>query len=77
MTRIEEDLAAAIADFPFLVTRKSNKSVETEIGEWFCQNECIVLSRKSLGPLQNFPNWMITYGFKFEEDAVAFKLKFG
>ena len=75
----EEAMEAVIADFPYIVKRISYRSLELDIGNWVCENvggDMIVISKVRHGPNINFSPVTITYGFKREEDAIAFKLRF-
>jgi hypothetical protein len=79
MDQHEADVTVAKEAFPFLVQRLSYQSLELDIGIWVCENvgdAMIIISKVRHGPVQNFGPVLITYGFKFEADAVAFKLKF-
>lgn len=74
----EEALEAVIADFPYIVKRISHRSLELDIGNWLLPigGDMIVISKVRHGPNINFSPVTITYGFKKEEDAIAFKLRF-
>ena len=66
-------------EFPYTVQRRSVSSLELEIGQWVCENvgaDMIVLSKKAASTAP-WSSILITYGFKYEPDAIAFKLKFG
>lgn len=80
MTREEEDLLTVKKEYTFLVQRVSYKNVGVEVGEWAAKHmgdRMLIISRKRLGPPLNFGPHVITYGFKNEDDAIAFTLKFG
>ena len=77
--QVKKDIAAAQVAFPFIVQRLSYQSLELDIGNWVCQyvgDAMIIISKERQGPPQNFGPVLITYGFKHESDAIAFKLKF-
>lgn len=78
-SKVREDITAAQEVFPFIVQQFSYQSLELEIRDWVLQNvgdAMIVISKELQGPAQNFPPVLVTYGFKYENDAVAFRLKF-
>lgn len=78
-SKVQEDIAAAQEKFPFIVQRLSYRGLELDIGNWVLRNvgeDMIVISKELQGPPQNFGPVLITYGFKHESDAIAFKLKF-
>jgi hypothetical protein len=65
--------------FPYQITRESYDRVEPEIGDYFVSlgEDALVIEQYRRGPNINFGPYVIVYGFKHEQDAVAFKLKFG
>ena len=77
---IKKDIEAVQKDYPYLVRRISYQNVSLDIGNWISENvgcDMIVVSKEPQGPAQNFPPSLITYAFRYEADAVAFKIKFG
>ncbi len=78
MISLEKDLEAVKVAFPFIVTRLSRTDVELDIGKWLysLDGDVIAISRKRIGFIWEKKS-LVTYGFKKEEDATAFKLKFG
>lgn len=77
-TKVEKDLEAIKAHYPFTVQRIDTTPVNAEIGDWMMDlgDDMIVLSSIRIGPPQNFSPRIIFYGFKKEADALAFKLRF-
>lgn len=77
--KVKKDIAAAQKKFPFIVQRLSYRDLELDIGHWVCENvgdAMLVIAKEIQGPPQNFGPVLITYGFKHESDAIAFKLRF-
>lgn len=77
---IERDHEAVRKDYPYFVKRISYRNLSLDIGNWISENigcDMIVVSKEPQGPPQNFPPSLITYAFRYEADAVAFKIKFG
>lgn len=77
--RMREDIDAVKAQYPFIVKRVARNSLDTEVGDWLTTlgDAYLALAKEPQGPTINFPPWIITYGFKNENDAIAFALKFG
>lgn len=77
--QVRKDIDAVKAEYPFIVKRITKNSVDTDIGEWLVDISAgyIVIAKEPQGPTINFPPWIITYGFKREDDAIAFALRFG
>lgn len=77
--RRERDLEAVQASYPFLVKVTGNIQLTLDICDWIVPicDDILVVDRYSIGPAINFPPWTVTYGFKKEEDALAFRIKFG
>ncbi len=77
-TRLKEDIDAVRASYPYIVQRTTKETVSEEIGDWFVSlgGDMLVISKIRIGPVVNFGPWIITYGFKYEADATAFKLRF-
>ena len=74
----DEDIEAVRERFPFIVKRLSYRDLELEVGHFMLPlgENAVVISKIPQGPAQNFPPVLITYGFKREDDAVAFALRF-
>jgi hypothetical protein len=77
--QVRKDINAVKASYPFVVKRTARNAVDTEVGEWLTALGVSYLSiaKEPQGPTINFPPWIITYGFKREDDAIAFALRFG
>lgn len=77
--RFREDIEAVKHAYPYIVVRRSLNHIELDIGSWVCENvgdNMLVISKKaeSTAPWSSV---LVAYGFKFESDATAFKLRFG
>jgi hypothetical protein len=75
-----EDIAAAKEVYPFIVKRQTRTRLNLDIGQWITDNPAIdmaVITREVIDGPGLALVIEITYGFKKEEDAIAFKLKFG
>jgi hypothetical protein len=62
--------------FPFIVIISSYKYFAFQYISNIT-NDWIIVSKYKEGPVVNFGPTVVVYGFKHEQDAIAFKLKFG
>lgn len=76
--QLERDIEEVRKSFPFIVERLSYRDLELDIGDWLnpLGEDIVVISKIPQGPKINFPPVLITYGFKNEADAIAFKIRF-
>ena len=73
------DIDAVKDEFPFIVKISSYRTLALEETKYLMTipNNWIIVSKYREGPVVNFGPTVVAYGFKHEQDAVAFKLKFG
>lgn len=65
-------------EYPFIVKISSHKTLATEEYEYLrtLRDDYIVVTKYREGPAVNMGPIVMVYGFRYENDAVAFKLKF-
>ena len=72
------DIDAVKKDNPFMVKIISDKAVDVVRGEYLVfLKDWIIITKYRQGPTINFGPTITVFGFKHEQDATAFKLKFG
>lgn len=77
MTSDEQDLIEVKNNFPYIVFRDTSSSIHFSLGRWVLKNigDDMIIMNKEI--LNMYPYLVrITYAFKHECDAIAFKLKF-
>lgn len=76
--KIDEDIAVVKEHYPYIVKLVSYKALATEEWEFLnkLQDSAILIAKYMEGPVQNVGPITVVYGFKQEDDAVAFKLLF-
>ena len=74
------DIDAVKEDYPFTVKTISDNSPRLDIGDYLASEnieDWIVVTKYREGPVVNRGPTIVVFGFKNEQDAVAFKLRFG
>ena len=73
------NIDAVKEDYPFIVKVPSEKSYDEDRGNYLLSHcrDWIVVTKYREGPVVNFGPVIVVFGFKNEQDAVAFKLRFG
>ena len=73
------DIAEAMKIYPYVVTKEVMRNGDADIADWLdtMGDNAVVISKISIGPPMNFGPVFMSYGFKREDDATAFVLRFG
>lgn len=73
------DIAEAMKIYPYVVTKEVMRNGDADIADWLATmgDNVLVISKIRIGPPQNFGPMIVSYGFKREDDATAFVLRFG
>lgn len=74
-----EDIAEAMKIYSHIVTKEVMRNGDADIADWLdtLGDNAAVISKIRIGPPQNFGPIIVLYGFKCEDDAIAFVLRFG